>query len=233
MTDLKHVESWIFDLDNTLYPAKCRLFAQIDARMAEFIRMRLGVDNAQARRLQKEYYVTHGTTLAGLMIEHAISPDEFLAYVHDIDRSVVPENADLARAVKALPGKRYIFTNGSVSHAEKTLARIGLSGLFNDIFDIRAADWTPKPHLETYKKFVAATGVAASRSAMFEDLAHNLEAPHALGMTTVLVCQDADWFDDEPAAKRPARPGDRQGAQIHHVTDELARFVAMVEKAAA
>jgi len=233
MADLKHVESWIFDLDNTLYPAECHLFAQIDARMADFICRSLGVDHAEARKMQKDYYVAYGTTLAGLMAEHGISPDDFLAYVHDIDRSVVPENAALVRAISALPGDRYIFTNGSVAHAEKTLARIGLSGLFSDIFDIRAADWTPKPHLKTYEKFVAATGVAAARSAMFEDLAHNLEAPHALGMTTVLVCQDASWFDDEPANKRPARPDDAHGAHIHHVTDDLAGFLAMVEKAAA
>ncbi|HNS86935.1 MAG TPA: pyrimidine 5'-nucleotidase, partial [Parvularculaceae bacterium] len=183
MTDLKHVESWIFDLDNTLYPAECHLFAQIDARMADFIQRMLGVDRAEARRLQKDYYVRYGTTLAGLIAEHRIAPDDFLSYVHDIDRSVVPENPALKRAIEALPGGRFIFTNGSVAHAEKTLARIGLDGLFDDIFDIRAADWMPKPHRKTYEKFIAATGVAARRSAMFEDLAHNLEAPHALGMT--------------------------------------------------
>ena len=159
MADLRHVESWVFDLDNTLYPAECRLFAQIDLRMAEFIRSLLGVDHAEARRLQKHFYVKYGTTLAGLMAEHDVAPDDFLAHVHDIDRSAVPENPALRRAIEALPGKRHIFTNGSVAHAEKTLARIGLDGLFNDIFDIRAAEWTPKPHLKTYEKFVAATGV--------------------------------------------------------------------------
>lgn len=233
MADLRHVDSWVFDLDNTLYPAECHLFAQIDARMAEFIREKIGGDHAEARRLQKHYYVKYGTTLAGLMAEHRIFPDDFLSYVHDIDHSVVPEDAALRRAIEALPGKRYIFTNGSVAHAEKTLAQIGLSGLFNDIFDIRAADWTPKPHRETYEKFLAATQVRASQSAMFEDMAHNLEAAHALGMTTVLVCQDAAWFADEPADKRPARPGDVHGEHVHHVTDDLAGFLGMVEKAAA
>lgn len=233
MADLTHVESWVFDLDNTLYPAECHLFAQIDARMTDFIRETIGVDHAEARRLQKHYYVKYGTTLAGLMAEHGAAPDEFLAFVHEIDHSVVPENSSLRAAITSLPGRRYIFTNGSVSHADKTLARIGLQGLFDDIFDIRAAEWTPKPHLKTYERFLAAHRVRPRESAMFDDLAHNLEAAHALGMTTVLVCQEADWFADEPADKRPARPGDVHGAHVDHVTDDLAAFLGMVEKAAA
>jgi putative hydrolase of the HAD superfamily len=233
MTDLTHVESWVFDLDNTLYPAECRLFAQIDARMADFIRTTIGVDHAEARRLQKYYYVKYGTTLAGLMNEHATAPEDFLDYVHDIDNTVVPEDQALRRAIEALPGRRYIFTNGSVAHAERVLARIGLEGLFDDVFDIRAADWTPKPHRSTYEKFLAATSVRPRESAMFEDLAHNLEAAHALGMTTVLVCQTASWFADEPAEKRPAQPGDNHGAHIDHATDDLAGFLGMAKKAAA
>ncbi len=233
MADLRHVESWVFDLDNTLYPAECHLFAQIDNRMADFMREKLSIDYSEARRLQKHYYVKYGTTLAGLMAEHGTPPDEFLSYVHDIDHSVVPENAALRAAIAALPGRRYIFTNGSVAHAEKTLARIGLEDLFADIFDIRAAEWTPKPHLGTYEKFLAATRVRPRESAMFEDLAHNLEAAHALGMTTVLVCQNASWFADEPQDKRPARPGDIHGDHVHHVTDDLAGFLSMVDKAAA
>jgi len=233
MPDLRHVESWIFDLDNTLYPAECHLFAQIDSRMTDFIREALNIDAGEARRLQKHYYVKYGTTLAGLMTEHAVSPDDFLDFVHDIDHSAVPQDDLLRDAISQLPGRRFIFTNGSVAHAEKTLAKIGLAGLFGDIFDIRAADWTPKPHRGTYEKFIAATRVRPRESAMFEDLAHNLEAAHALGMTTVLVCQDAAWFADEPPGKRPAKPGDVHGAHVHHVTDDLAGFLRMVEKAAA
>lgn len=231
--DLRHVESWVFDLDNTLYPAECHLFAQIDARMADFIRETLNVDHAEARRLQKYYYGRYGTTLAGLMREHQVPPDAFLDYVHDIDHSAVPENPALRAAILALPGRRFVFTNGSVAHAEKTLARIGLTGLFDDIFDIRAADWTPKPHRATYEKFLGATRIAPRASAMFEDIADNLAAPHALGMTTVLVAGEADWFEDEPADKRPARKGDAAHAHVHHVTDDLAAFLSMVEKAAA
>jgi len=232
MAELSHVESWVFDLDNTLYPAECHLFSQIDARMTAFIRLALGVDYEEARRLQKHYYARYGTTLAGLMTEHGTPPDEFLAYVHDIDHSVVMENAALRSAVAALPGRRYIFTNGSEAHAEKVLARLGLSGLFDDVFDIRAAEWTPKPHRRTYERFLAAHRVAPAEAAMFEDLAHNLEAAHELGMTTVLVRQDAAWFEDEPAEKRPARPGDALPAHVHHVTDDLASFLGMVETTA-
>ena len=230
--DLTHVESWVFDLDNTLYPAECRLFSQIDARMTDFIRRTTGAPQDEARRLQKDYYVRYGTTLSGLMAEHKIAPDEFLDYVHDIDFSVVPEDRAMRAAIEALPGRRYIFTNGSVAHAERVLSRIGVSGLFDDIFDIRAADWTPKPHRATYERFIAATRVRPGEAAMFEDLAHNLEAAHALGMTTVLVASGADWFADEPEAKRPARPGDEKPAHVHHVTGNLAGFLDGARKAA-
>ncbi|MDZ7629113.1 MAG: pyrimidine 5'-nucleotidase [Parvularculaceae bacterium] len=233
MTDLRHVESWVFDLDNTLYPAECHLFSQIDARMTEFIRMRTGAAHDEARRLQKHYYVKYGTTLSGMMAEHAIPPEDFLSYVHDIDFSVVPANAALAAEIEALPGRRFVFTNGSVAHAERVLARIGLTGLFDDIFDIRAADWTPKPHRATYERFLAATRIDAGNSAMFEDLPHNLEAAHALGMTTVLIESDTRWFADEPADKRPARPGDARPAHVHHVTGDLAGFLNGAIKRAA
>lgn len=231
--DLAHVESWVFDLDNTLYPARCRLFSQIDARMTEFIRRTTGAPHDEARRLQKHYYVKYGTTLSGMMAEHKIAPEDFLDYVHDIDFSVVPEDRAMRAAIEALPGRRYIFTNGSVAHAERVLSRIGVSALFDDIFDIRAADWTPKPHRATYERFLAAMRVRAREAAMFEDLAHNLEAAHALGMTTVLVASDADWFADEPEAKRPARPGEEKPGHVHHVTDDLAAFLVAARKAAA
>ncbi|HBS31612.1 MAG TPA: pyrimidine 5'-nucleotidase [Parvularcula sp.] len=231
MADFRHVESWVFDLDNTLYPAHCRLFSQIDARMTDFIRMATGAAHDEARRLQKHYYVKYGTTLSGMMAEHKTAPDDFLAYVHDIDFSVVPADPALRAAVEALPGSRHVFTNGSVAHAERVLARIGIDGLFDDIFDIRAAAWTPKPHRATYERFLSATGVSARQAAMFEDLPHNLEAAHALGMTTVLVASDAAWFADEPQDKRPARPGDRVPEHVHHVTDDLAGFLHAAQKA--
>lgn len=222
--DLRHIDDWVFDLDNTLYPADCNLFAQIDARMAAFIETRLGLGRDDARRLQKDYYARYGTTLAGLMAEHNVTPDAFMDFVHDIDLDVVEPNAALARAIEALPGRKLILTNGSVRHAERVAAKLGIDHCFEAIFDIEAADYTPKPHRQTYERFVAAHALAPAATAMFEDIAENLRAPFSLGMTTVLVCSKAAWIADEPDARRPAAPGEIFD-HVHHATDDLAAFL--------
>lgn len=224
MTDLRHIENWIFDLDNTLYKAECRLFDEIDARMTSFIRERIGLPHPEARRLQKDYYVRYGTTMSGLMHEHDVKPDQFLDYVHDIDLSPISHNEPLEAAIAALPGKRLIYTNGSVRHAENVTSAMGIDHLFDGIFDIKAANYTPKPHRAPYESFVRHFAIDPGRAAMFEDLIQNLETPHALGMTTVLVHSTAQWLDDEPQEKRPARPGET-AAHVHHVTDDLADFL--------
>ncbi len=222
--DLSHVDTWIFDLDNTLYPAECQLFAQIDRRMTAFMEARLGLAPDEARRRQKQFYADYGTTLSGLMIEHGVAPGDFLGYVHDIDVTAVPANPELAERIANLPGRRLVFTNGSVAHAENVMNQLGVAALFDDIFDIAAAGFTPKPKRAAYDLFVNRYGVAPARAAMFEDLAQNLAEPHALGMTTVLVCSQAEWLNDEPAGKRPARPGDVH-EHVHHVTDDLTTFL--------
>lgn len=224
MTDLRHIDRWIFDLDNTLYAAECRLFDEIDARMSAYIRERLSIEHEDARKLQKDYYVRYGTTMAGLMREHGVDPDHFLDYVHDIDLAPISENRALAGAIDALPGEKYIYTNGSVAHAENVAGALGVFHLFDGVFDIKAADYTPKPHREPYEAFVRRFNIAPERAVMFEDLAHNLETPKALGMTTVLVCSAADWIGDEPAEKRPARIGDTAD-HIDHTTDDLTGFL--------
>lgn len=224
MADLRHVDAWVFDLDNTLYPADCNLFKEIDTRMTQYVRDLLAIPHEEARRLQKDYYVRYGTTMSGLMQEHRVEPEDFLNFVHDIDLSPISADAALTSAIASLPGKRYIFTNGSVRHAENVMGKLGVAHLFDDIFDIKAAEWTPKPHRATYEKFLAAHGVAPRSAAMFEDIAHNLEAAHELGMTTVLVTSAADWINDEPGVKRPARHGDAYD-HVHHVTDDLAAFL--------
>lgn len=230
MADFSHVESWVFDLDNTLYPADCNLFCQIDARMAAFIEDRLAISRDDARRLQKEYYVRYGTTMSGLMREHGVAPDDFLDFVHDIDLSPVAPNETLAARLRSLPGRRYVFTNGSVAHAERVMNRLGVADAFHEIFDIEAAAFLPKPHRETYERFLYSHRVAARGAAMFEDIAANLEAAHALGMTTVLVSSRASWISDEPSHKRPARPGDRH-EHVHHVTDDLTDFLGRIKTA--
>ena len=222
MRGFAHIDTWIFDLDNTLYPASCRLFDQIDVRMGEFVSRLLNIEVAEAKLRQKEMFYKYGTTLRGLMTEHGVTPDDFLDYVHDIDHTPVPLNQPLDAALHALPGRKLIFTNGTVAHAEKVLARIGITHHFGDIFDIVHADFIPKPEMEPYRKFVAKTGIRAETSAMFEDIARNLEAPHALGMTTVLVVSP----DNRDALHLNHAGGGTDQQHIHHITDDLAAFLA-------
>ena len=218
-----HVETWIFDLDNTLYPASCRLFDQIDVRMGEFIANLFQVDKVEARRIQKDFFYKYGTTLRGLMEEHKIEPDAFLDYVHDIDHSPVPSNAQLVENLAALPGRKLVFTNGTVKHATAVMRHIGITHVFDDIFDIVHSDFIPKPERRPYEKFIARHNVDAGRAAMFEDIARNLEVPHTLGMTTVLVRDDQN--DDGAMINRIH--GDGEGAAyVHHSTNDLAGFLA-------
>jgi putative hydrolase of the HAD superfamily len=224
MRGFAHVDTWVFDLDNTLYPASCRLFDQIDVKMGEFVSRLLGVDFAEAKLRQKEMFYKYGTTLRGLMTEHGIAPDDFLDYVHDIDHSPVPVNVALDQVLHALPGRKLIFTNGTVAHAEKVLARIGITHHFGDIFDIVHSDFIPKPEMEPYRKFVAQTGIAPESAAMFEDIARNLEAPHTLGMTTVLVVSP----QNRDAEHLNAASGGTAQDHIHHITDDLAGFLVGV-----
>jgi putative hydrolase of the HAD superfamily len=223
MRGFGHVDTWVFDLDNTLYPASCRLFDQIDVKMGEFVSRLLNVEYAEAKTYQKQLFYRYGTTLRGLMTEHGIEPDSFLDYVHDIDHSPVPPNRGLDEALHALPGRKLVFTNGTVAHAEKVMARIGITHHFGDIFDIVHSDFIPKPDMEPYRKFVATTGINPRTSAMFEDIARNLEAPHALGMTTVLVVspdnRDAQHLNAGVAA---------DSEHVHHVTSDLTAFLSGV-----
>ena len=221
MRGFAHVDTWVFDLDNTLYPASCRLFDQIDVRMGDFVSRLLGVGFDDAKRRQKELFYKYGTTLRGLMTEHAITPEEFLAYVHDIDHTAVAPDERLDRALHALPGRKLVFTNGTVAHAEKVLARIGVTHHFGDIFDIVHSDYIPKPEMEPYRKFVAQTGIRAETAAMFEDIARNLESPHALGMTTVLVVSPGN----ADAEHLNRATGGIAQSHVHHVTDDLAAFL--------
>jgi putative hydrolase of the HAD superfamily len=221
-----HVETWIFDLDNTLYPPSCRLFDLIDKRMTLYISNLLGMDAVEARRLQKDYYRTYGTSLRGLMEMHGIDPHEFMDFVHDISHeNLVPDPA-LAKAIAALPGKRYVLTNGSRAHAERCATSLGLGDLFHDIYDVAHANFIPKPKPELYDSFIRHAGVTAGTSAMFEDLARNLEVPHARGMTTVLVLPKDGDIDE-----RAMHADDSlQGPYVDHVTDDLAGFLAGLKR---
>ncbi len=209
-----HVDDWIFDLDNTLYPANCRLFDQVDVLIGRYIAELLSINATEARKIQKEYFREHGTTLRGLMNVHGVDPHAFLEYVHAIDRSPVAANPALADALDRLPGRKFIFTNGSVAHAEAVLDRLGALGRFDDIFDIIAAEYEPKPRIAPYRALVDRNRIVAIRAAMIDDLPINLAPAAELGMTTVLVRTDSDW------AQHTA-----DGDHVHHIIDDLATWL--------
>jgi len=184
---LAPIRNWIFDLDNTLYPASANLFSRIDARMTAYIARRLDLPPAEAHVLQKGYFHAHGTTLAGLMREHAVDPEDFLADVHDIEMEVLEANAPLAAAIARLPGRKLVFTNGDKPYALKVLDRLGLGASFEAIHDIHAMDLQPKPHASAYAGLCAAFELDPRESAFFEDMARNLAPAKAIGMTTVWI----------------------------------------------
>jgi len=212
---------WIFDLDNTLYPAECNLFAEVDHRMGEFIARYLGVPYPYARHLQKSYYRQFGTTLSGLMLVHKMDPAAFLDYVHDIDLSVVQPHPELAAAIAQLPGRKLIFTNGTRTHAERVAGKLGVLHLFEDIFDIVTSQYVPKPQAGPYEKFLRDHGVDPNQAAMFEDMPHNLEVPHQLGMTTCLVHSS---YVDHPIQLK-IRSWSAPPEHVHHMTENLAGFL--------
>jgi putative hydrolase of the HAD superfamily len=218
---LGEIETWIFDLDNTLYPASCRLFDQIHARMQSFIALRLGLTPEAALTVQKTYFREHGTTMRGLMIVDRIDPHEFMAYVHDVDLACVPADPALAAALTALPGRKIVHTNGSVAHAERVLDHLGVATSFCGIVDIAMAGFEPKPGLAGYHELLRRHAVEPETALMVEDMAKNLVPAAALGMTTAWLRGTIDW----------AAAG-AEGDHIHHIVDDLAEFLATVGVAA-
>ena len=195
--ELAHVDCWIFDLDNTLYPASADLFGLIDVRMAAFIQRLLGCDAIEAKRVQKAYFHDHGTTLSGLMLHHRVDPHEFLSFVHDIEVGAVAEDRRLVRAVSRLPGRKLIFTNGDAPSAQRVLHQLGLSESFEAIHDIHACAYRPKPHPDSYDGMIARFGIIPSTALFVEDMARNLKPAKALGMSTVWVNNGSERGDHE------------------------------------
>ena len=212
---LDHIDTWVFDLDNTLYPASCRLFDQVDRNMGAFICEFLKLDPVEARALQKRYLKEFGTTLRGLMVNHDCPPERFLEAAHAIDYSAVQHDPRLDGALEALPGRKLIFTNGSVSHAERVLDRLGVGRHFSGVFDIVAAGYLPKPERAAYEGLLRAHALDPRRAALIEDLPRNLVPAAALGMTTVLVKTDSEWAEEAA-----------EGDHIHHVTEDLPGWLA-------
>lgn len=217
------IDTWVFDLDNTLYPSDSDLWPKIDARITLFLGHMFGLDGMSARALQKYYYQRYGTTLRGLMEEHSVRAEDYLAFTHDIDRSSLEPNRLLAAALNALPGRKLILTNGSRDHAMRTAEALGLGAMFEDIFDIVAADFVPKPDALAYQRFFDRHGVDPARAVMFEDIARNLIVPHERGMMTALVVPKPGQTDHREAFEIN---GDAQPPHIDFVTSDLAGFLA-------
>lgn len=206
-----HVTTWIFDLDNTLYPPEDALFDQIEVRMTDWVMSALGVDRPTADRKRKEYWAKYGTTLAGLMREHDVDPSPYLIEVHDISLDHLRPDPALRSAIAALPGRRIVYTNGTAPYAERVIAARGLSGLFDDVYGVEHAGFLPKPERAAFDAIIARDGCAPASAAMFEDDPRNLQVPHALGMRTVHVAPAPVAMD-----------------HIHHHTDNLGGFLAQL-----
>ena len=206
-----HVSTWVFDLDNTLYPPSMRLFDQIEVRMTNYVMSQLRVDQHEADRLRRHYWKSYGTTLSGLMREHSIDPLPYLHDVHDIDFSVLKPDQILASRIRALPGRKIVYTNGTAPYAERVLQARGLEGLFEAIYGVEHADFHPKPEARAFETVFEKARVNPRTSAMFEDDPRNLAVPHAMGMKTVLVGETPE-----------------NAAHIHHHTTDLASFLGEI-----
>jgi putative hydrolase of the HAD superfamily len=215
------VETWVFDLDNTLYPHHLNLWQQVDVRIRDYIAGFLKVTHDEAFRLQKDLYRRYGTSLRGLMEEHGVDPDEFLDVVHQIDHSPLTPNPALGAAIASLPGRKLILTNGTRAHAEAVMRRLEIEQHFEDVFDIAAAELEPKPRAIVYDRFLARHDVDPAKAAIFEDLARNLEVPHARGMTTILAVPEGtrEVFREEWELAGRDEP------HVDHVTDDLTGFL--------
>ncbi|TDL79889.1 pyrimidine 5'-nucleotidase [Palleronia sediminis] len=212
MRDFADVSTWVFDLDHTLYPPSAALFALIEARMVDWIAVELDVDRDHADRLRHAYWRRYGTTLAGLMAEHGTDPHAFQHAVHDVTLDTLMPDPVLAAALAALPGRRIVFTNGSEPYARRVLERCGIAGLFDAVYGVEHARFTPKPNRAAFEAIVEEDRIDPAAAAMFEDSPDNLRVPHEMGMRTVLVA--------------PARAHAPPVPHIHHATENLGDFLS-------
>ena len=218
---LSHIDSWIFDLDNTLYPASASLFPQIDAKMGAYIQRLLNIGQPEAYRIQKGFFHSHGMTLPGLMAEHGVDPHEFLADVHDVDVDVVAPHPELATLIARLPGRKFVFTNADAPYATRVLARLGLSDSFDALHDIHALGYVPKPQAPAYASMCAVHDIDPTRAVFVEDMARNLVPAKAIGMTTV-------WIDNG-SEQGPGERRDHIDITIADVGSWLATVMTSLE----
>ena len=211
---LNAVETWLFDLDNTLYPVTKKLLADIDRHIGVFVAEFLGVDAEEARRIQKAYFRQYGLTLKGLMVEHGLDPARYFDHMNREDLYDMNPDPELARLIRALGGRAFVYTNSSARHTEMVLGRLGMGELFESVFDIAAADFMPKPFPEALEVLTKRHDIDPAMACMVDDIARNLAPAAALGMTTVWLETDAEWATADPI-----------GPHVHHTTRDLAAFL--------
>ena len=220
MKVFRSVKYWLFDLDNTLYSGKTKVFEQIDKKMSKYISEKLKVTIEEAKKIQKNYFYKYNTTLNGLIKNHKINANEFLDYVHDIDIDFLGKDLELATEIKKLDGKKIIFTNGSRKHAINVTTKIGIDHLFDDIFDIKDSNFVPKPLVEPYKKLVKKHKIDPKLSVFVEDIARNLKPAYEMGMKTI-------WIkNNEPWAKKYS-----DDKFVNYKTSNLAKFLKKINEA--
>jgi len=214
---LHRAEAWVFDLDNTLYASSTNLFSLIDRRINAFVADFLNLELDQARRIQKRYFREYGTTLRGMMERHAMEPRRFLDYVHDIELSAVAPAPELAAALARLDGRKFIFTNATDAHAERVMARLGVGGHFDSVFDIETAGYVPKPDPRPYRALADRFKLDPQTTVMVEDIARNLAPAADMGMTTVWLRSASSWGLEGAG-----------GDHVHYVADDLAAWLGEV-----
>ncbi|HFB54509.1 MAG TPA: pyrimidine 5'-nucleotidase [Hellea balneolensis] len=224
--DISHIDNWIFDLDNTLYSGDTQFFSQIDKKITAYISTFLSLNPVDARRIQKQYLYEYGTSLSGLMREHDMDPDDYLDYVHNIDVSSLTPDPALAEHLAKLPGRKFIFTNGSRAHAQKVGDHLEIYHLFDGVFGIEDGGYVPKPHRRPYDDLIAKFAIDPAQAFMAEDMARNLEIPKQMGMTTLLLASSADW-SHEPARTRP-HTGEAPPDFVDHVTYDLTDWLSRI-----
>lgn len=222
-SDLSHIQNWVFDLDNTLYRADAEFFSQIDKKITQFISRYLALQPEKARYVQKEFLAEYGTSLSGMMAVHGMDPAEFLDYVHDVDLHMLDPDPQLREYIKALPGRKFIFTNGSKGHARNVAGHLNLFDLFDGHFGIEDVDYVPKPKRSSYIKFCDVFDIDPKTAIFFEDNIRNLEAPKYMGMRTVLVTSNEDW-GHEPEITRPAGTTTKAD-YVDYITNDLTAWL--------
>ena len=213
------IDTWIFDLDNTLYSADSGIFQQVHKLMGNFIVEHLNVNINEAKNIQRKYYKKHGTTLRGLMDNHRIDPDSFLEEVHKLDYSIISPNLKLAKDLENLNGKKFIFTNANKKHADIILDKLQIANLFEGIFDIKMANYIPKPEIQTYEKMIETYNINPNKTIMFDDIAKNLVPASKIGCTTVWIDIGHENFSDDIASSKK---------YLDHQTKDLSNWLSNI-----